>query len=130
MLSKMKFILNLLSAALVMFIITTNLAYADISKEAAIQSGSMSSQIIMMVVLFGAMYFLLIRPQNKKAKEHKNLILSLNNGDEVITVGGLLGKVIKVIDHFVVLAIADGVEVAVQKQAIAQILPKGTLKSL
>lgn len=130
MLSKMKFILNLLSAALVMFIITTNLAYADISKEAAIQSGSMSSQIIMMVVLFGAMYFLLIRPQNKKAKEHKDLILSLNNGDEVITVGGLLGKVIKVIDHFVVLAIADGVEVAVQKQAIAQILPKGTLKSL
>ncbi len=130
MLSKMKFILNLLSAALVMFIITTNLAYADISKEAAIQSGSMSSQIIMMVVLFGAMYFLLIRPQNKKAKEHKDLILSLNNGDEVITVGGLLGKVIKVIDHFVVLAIADGVEVAVQKQAISQILPKGTLKSL
>lgn len=130
MLSKMKFILNLLSAALVMFIITTNLAYADTSKEAAIQSGSMSSQVIMMVVLFGAMYFLLIRPQNKKAKEHKDLILSLNNGDEVITVGGLLGKVIKVIDHFVVLAIADGVEVAVQKQAIAQILPKGTLKSL
>lgn len=130
MLSKMKFILNLLSAALVMFIITTNLAYADVSKEAAIQSGSMSSQIIMMVVLFGAMYFILIRPQNKKAKEHKDLILSLNNGDEVITVGGLLGKVIKVIDHFVVLAIADGVEVAVQKQAIAQILPKGTLKSL
>jgi preprotein translocase subunit YajC len=130
MLSKMKFILNLLSAALVMFIITTNLAYADISKEAAIQSCSMSSQIIMMVVLFGAMYFLLIRPQNKKAKEHKDLILSLNNGDEVITVGGLLGKVIKVIDHFVVLAIADGVEVAVQKQAISQILPKGTLKSL
>lgn len=129
MLNKMKFILNLLSAALVMFIITTNLAYADLSKEVA-QSDNMLNQIIMMVVLFGAMYFLLIRPQNKKAKEHKDLILSLNNGDEVITVGGLLGKVIKVIDHFVVLAIADGVEVAVQKQAIAQILPKGTLKSL
>ncbi len=128
MLNKIKLVLNVLSAALLMFIITTNIAYAD-AANAAMQ-GSMSGQIIMMAVLFGAMYFLLIRPQSKKTKEHRELLSGLNNGDEVITAGGLLGKVNKVIDHFVVLTIADGVEVAVQKQAIAQILPKGTLKSL
>jgi len=128
MLNKIKLVLNVLSAALLMFIITTNIAYAD-AANAAMQ-GSMSGQIIMMAVLFGAMYFLLIRPQSKKTKEHRELLSGLNNGDEVITAGGLLGKVNKVIDHFVVLTIADGVKVAVQKQAIAQILPKGTLKSL
>ncbi len=130
MLNKMKFMFNLLSAVLVMFIIMTNVVFADSVQNLVMQSGGMSGQVIMMAVLFGAMYFLLIRPQNKKAKEHKDLISGLNNGDEVITAGGMLGVVIKVIDRFVVLAIADGVEVKVQKQAVAQILPKGTVKSL
>ena len=97
MLNKIKLVLNVLSAALLMFIITTNIAYAD-AANAAMQ-GSMSGQIIMMAVLFGAMYFLLIRPQSKKTKEHRELLSGLNNGDEVITAGGLLGKVNKVIDH-------------------------------
>lgn len=130
MLSTLKLLLNILSAILVMFIVVTNIAFADAVKDAVNNPGSMSGQVIMMAVLFGAMYFLLIRPQSKKAKEHRELLSGLNNGDEVITSGGLLGKVKKVIDHFVVLAIADGVEVTVQKQAIAQMLPKGTIKSL
>ena len=128
MLNKIKLMLNILSILVVTFIITTNIAFAEVHDT--VMQGGMSGQIIMMAVLFGAMYFLLIRPQSKKAKEHKELLSGLNNGDEVITAGGLLGKVNKVIDHFVVLTIADGVEVAIQKQAIAQILPKGTLKSL
>ncbi len=129
MLNKMKLLLNTLSAILFILIITTNKACAAAS-ETWIQSSGMSGQIIMMAVCFGAMYFLLIKPQSKKAKEHKELIYGLNNEDEVITSGGLLGRVSRVIDNFVILTIADGVEVVVQKQAVAQRLQKGTIKSL
>lgn len=130
MLNKIKLFLNILSTMLITFVISTNLVFASSSKEVIATNQSPIGQIIMVVILFGCMYFLLLRPQNKKAKEHQNLIASLTDGDEVITVGGLLGKVNKVVDNFIVLWIADNVAVTVQKQAIAQILPKGTLKSL
>jgi preprotein translocase subunit YajC len=124
----MKITLNILSAILLMFIIATNIAFADTA--AAPQQGGVAGQVLMMVLVFGAMYFVLIKPQNKKAKEHRELLASVNTGDEVITAGGMLGKVIKVMDSFVVLGVANGVEVVVQKQAIAQMLPKDTIKSI
>jgi len=75
-------------------------------------------------------YFLLWRPQSKRAKEHKNLIASLEKGSEVVTSGGIVGRITKVTDEFVVLKVADSVEMPVQKHAVAAALPKGTIKSI
>ncbi len=85
--------------------------------------------LLMMVVFIGVFYFLLIRPQQKKAKEHQALITKLASGDEVVTTGGLLGKVVEVGDTFLTLEVAEGVRVKVQKFQIASLMPKGTLKS-
>src|ERR1700742_3015474 len=85
--------------------------------------------LLMMVVFIVIFYFLLIRPQQKKQKEHQSLITKLSNGDEVVTTGGLLGKVVEVGDTFLTLEVADGVKVKVQKFQIASLMPKGTLKS-
>ena len=85
--------------------------------------------LLMMVVFIVIFYFLLIRPQQKKAKDHQALITKLANGDEVVTTGGLLGKVVEVGDTFLTLEVADGVRVKVQKFQIASLMPKGTLKS-
>ncbi len=75
-------------------------------------------------------YFLMWRPQAKRNKEHKELIAGLNKGDEVVTNGGIAGRVTKVTDDFAVVEIAEGVEIKVQKFAVAQTLPKGTLKAI
>ena len=88
------------------------------------------SSIILMVAMVAAMYFLMIRPQMKKAKEHKALIEALGKGDEVVTQGGIAGRITKVGDDFVAISIADNVEIQVQKPAITLVLPKGTLKNL
>ena len=82
-----------------------------------------------LVLVFIIFYFLLIRPQQKRVKEHKNLVASLKKGDEVITNGGLLGKLTEVGEHFVTLELTENVEVKLQRQAIAMVLPKGTLKN-
>lgn len=81
-----------------------------------------------MVIIFIIFYFLLIRPQMKRAKELKQLIDSVGKGDEVVTTGGLAGRVTQIADDFVTLEVADGVTVKVQKQSITLMLPKGTLK--
>jgi preprotein translocase subunit YajC len=83
----------------------------------------------MVAVFFVIFYFLLFRPQQKRAKEHQNLISKLTTGDEIVTTGGILGKVTEVGDTFVTLEIADGVRIKVQKAQITQLMPKGTLKS-
>jgi preprotein translocase subunit YajC len=83
----------------------------------------------MMVVFVVIFYFLLIRPQQKKAKEHQALVSKLSAGDEVVTTGGILGKVTEVGDSFVTIEIADGVRVKVQKFQVGSLMPKGTLKS-
>ena len=75
-------------------------------------------------------YFLILRPQNKRQKEHKALIDNLAKGDEVVTNGGLLGKITKVDDDYAVIDIADKVEIKIQKPAISATLPKGTLKAI
>ena len=92
------------------------------------QGGGMS-MIIMMVVLFGLMYFMMIRPQMKRQKEHRALIAALAKGDEVVTNGGLAGRVEEVGDTFVTVEIAPNVKVKLQKGAVQQVLPKGSLKS-
>ncbi|HHO69183.1 MAG TPA: preprotein translocase subunit YajC [Gammaproteobacteria bacterium] len=81
-----------------------------------------------LILIFVVFYFLLIRPQTKRAKEHKKMVEGLAKGDEVVTNGGLLGRITKVGDNFVELQVADGVTVKVQRQAIATLMPKGTLK--
>lgn len=91
--------------------------------------GAGITPILMMVVFIGIFYFLLIRPQQKKAKEHQAMVTRLAAGDEVVTGGGLLGKIVEVGDAFVTLEIADGVRVKVQKFQITSMMPKGTLKS-
>jgi len=83
----------------------------------------------MMVVFVVIFYFLLIRPQQKKAKEHQALISKISAGDEVVTTGGILGKVTEVGDTFVTIEVADGVRIKVQKFQVGSLMPKGTLKS-
>lgn len=100
-------------------------AYAQAEGAASAGLGSLLPLIIM-VVLF---YLLLIRPQMKRQKEHKQMVEALGKGDEVVTNGGVLGKITEVGDNFVVVEIADKVEVKIQKQAIAQVMPKGTIKA-
>ncbi len=85
--------------------------------------------LIMMILLFVVFYFLLIRPQTKRVKEHKQMVESLAKGDEVVTNGGLLGRITQLGDNFIVLEIAPNLEVKVQRQAVATIMPKGTLKN-
>ena len=82
-----------------------------------------------LIILFGIFYFMLIRPQMKRAKEQRAMISALNKGDEVLTNGGVLGRVDDIADQYVTLEIAPGVIVKLQKQAISAVLPKGTLKS-
>lgn len=81
------------------------------------------------LILLGVMWFLMIRPQMKRAKEHREMLGKLANGDEVLTNGGVAGTVTAIGDSFVTVEIADNVQVRVQKGAIANVLPRGTLKS-
>lgn len=81
------------------------------------------------VVIFVLFYFMLIRPQMKRAKEQKKMIAALQKGDEVITTGGVLGKITKVSDQYMSLEIADNVVIQVQKATVQTLLPKGTMKS-
>ena len=82
-----------------------------------------------LIIIFVIFYFLLIRPQMKRAKEHKNLVAALSTGDEVVTNGGILGKITKVGESFVTVELADNVQIKLQKHAIASVMPKGTIKS-
>ena len=86
--------------------------------------------ILFLVGFIAIFYFLLIRPQNKRKKEHQTLIGGLNKGDEIVTAGGLVGKINKVEDDFVILQVSADVEMRVQKTAVGANLPKGTIKSL
>lgn len=106
-----------------------SLAHAQTAGAAADPTGGLM-QMLPMILMFVVLWFLMIRPQMKKAKEHKALIEALAKGDEVVTGGGLVGKITKVGDNYVTLEIAEGTEVTVQKPAIGLVLPKGTLKSL
>ncbi len=103
---------------------------SDALAQAGPTGSSMFGSIIPFVAIIGIFYFMIIRPQMKRAKDHKNLISELAKGDEVVTNGGLFGKITQVADAFLGLELADGVEVKLQKQAVASVLPKGTIKDL
>ncbi len=99
-----------------------------LAQEGAAPPGMDFSFFIMIGIFFLIMYFMIIRPQSKRAKEHKQLIESLTKGDEVVTNGGLLGKITEVGDSFIQIEVSEGVAVRVQKGAVATIMPKGTIK--
>lgn len=84
--------------------------------------------LIMIGIFFAIMYFMIIRPQSKRAKEHKALLDGLSKGDEVINNGGTLGRITELDDSFITMEVSPGVEVQVQRQAIAAVMPKGTMK--
>jgi preprotein translocase subunit YajC len=94
----------------------------------AAQGNPMFSPLIMLVFI-GVMFFFMIRPQMKRAKEHRELIAKLAKGDEVITSGGIAGRVEELGENFITVDVADGVRVKLQRTAIVAVLPKGTLKS-
>lgn len=119
----MKAIRNLL---LIVAALIPSLAFA----QDAPQGMSVMGQIIFFGGFILIFYLLIWRPQSKRAKEHKTLMSGLNKGDEVVISGGLAGKITKVADDFIVLEVADKVEVKVQKVAVAVALPKGTLKDV
>jgi len=102
---------------------------SDAWAQAAPGGPSQFTPLLMVGVFFVIFYFLLFRPQQKRAKEHQNLLAKLATGDEVVTGGGLLGKVTDVGETFITLEIADGVRIKVQKMQVTQLMPKGTLKS-
>jgi preprotein translocase subunit YajC len=85
--------------------------------------------LLPLILMFVLLYFLMIRPQTKRAKEHRAMLAGLQKGDEVVTAGGTLGKVTKVGDNFVSVEIAPNIEIQVQRPSITTLLPKGTIKS-
>jgi len=93
------------------------------------QSGGIMS-MLPLFILFAVFWFFLIRPQMKQAKEHKTMVEALAKGDEIVTNGGMLGKIKEVGDNFIVLEIAKEVQVKIQKNAISATMPKGTIKTL
>lgn len=103
-----------------------NTAWAQDASAAA--SGSAWMQLLPLVLIFVVFYFLLIRPQTKRAKEHKEMVGKLQSGDEVVTNGGLLGRIAEVGDNFITLEVADGVTIRVQRFQVSQLMPKGTIK--
>jgi preprotein translocase subunit YajC len=105
-------------------------AYAQSAAAADVGLMGNLSTFLPLVLMFVVMYFLMIRPQQKRAKEQKAMMDALAKGDEVITSGGILGKVSKVSDGYVTVEVATGTDIVVQKAAITTLLPKGTLKSL
>jgi preprotein translocase subunit YajC len=100
--------------------------------EAAPQTGG-TMELIFMLVIFGLIfYFMIFRPQSKRVKEHKNLMSSLGKGDEVLTSGGILGKIAKISDDndYVLLSLNDSTQITIKKDYIAAVLPKGSIQSL
>ena len=100
-------------------------AWAEGPADAA--SGGLAS-FIPLIVIFVIFYFLLIRPQSKRAKEHKNMVSGLAKGDEIATNGGLLGTIVEIDDNFMTIEIAKDTQVKMQRNAVSTLLPKGTIK--
>jgi preprotein translocase subunit YajC len=101
-------------------------AYAQAA--GASPAGAGVSQIVILVVFVAIFYFMLIRPQQKRMKEQQAMLSKLQNGDEVVTTGGILGRITDVGESFITLEIAEGVRIRVQRGQISQLMPKGTLK--
>jgi preprotein translocase subunit YajC len=96
--------------------------------QAAAPGGADLMSMLPIILMFIVLYFVMIRPQMKRAKEHKVMVEALQKGDEVIAAGGVLGKVTKVADNYVTIEISSNVEIRVQRPAVQLVLPKGTIK--
>ena len=94
------------------------------------QTGGGGSFLFMIIIFFVIFYFMLIRPQTKQAKEHRQMVESLSKGDEIVTTGGMLGRINKIGDNFIAIEIASNTEIKVQKNAVSAVMPKGTMKGL
>ena len=106
-------------------------AFAQTAPAAAATGGDMQSSLMSMlplVLMFVVLYFVMIRPQMKKQKEHRTMVEAIAKGDEIVSAGGMLGKISKLGDSYLGLEIANGVEVQIQRSAVVQVLPKGTIK--
>ena len=103
-------------------------AFAQTAPAAGGDLASSLTGMLPLILMFVVLYFVMIRPQMKRQKEHRSMIDALAKGDEVATAGGLLGKVTKLGDTHLGVEIADGVEVQLQRNAVVQVLPKGTMK--
>ena len=103
-------------------------AYAQ-AAPAAQQPGLMSP-LVMMLLFFAVFYFIAIRPQMKRAKEHRAMVSALAKGDEIVAAGGILGRVEDIGDSFITVEVADGVRLKLQKHAISAVLPRGTIKAV
>lgn len=100
------------------------------AQGAGAPQGGGIENILLILGMFAVLYFLMIRPQMKRAKEHKIMVDGIQKGDEIVTAGGILGRVGKVDEQYLTLVIASGVEVQIQRSAIQVVLPKGTIKTL
>ncbi|MCM2253122.1 preprotein translocase subunit YajC [Azoarcus sp. DD4] len=105
-------------------------AYAQAASGAAQDPTGGLMGLLPLILMFVVLWFLMIRPQMKRAKEHKSMVEALAKGDEVVTQGGVAGRVAEIGDNFVHLEVAEKTNILVQKQSIATVLPKGTLKTL
>ncbi len=103
-------------------------AYAQTAPAAAPTMQDSLMSMLPIILMFVVLYFIMIRPQMKKAKEHRAMVEALAKGDEVVTAGGIVGRVTSLSENYIGVEIANGVEVQLQRQAVAQVLPKGTMK--
>jgi len=110
---------------------SVSLVLAQLGGDAA---GNPLMGMMPIILMFVILYFLMIRPQMKRQKEHRNMVANLNKGDEVVTAGGILGKINKVSDSYITVEVSDladkPVEIVVQRASVSAVLPKGTIKAL
>ncbi|MEY4426742.1 MAG: hypothetical protein RL535_1040 [Pseudomonadota bacterium] len=111
-----------------MFISSAFAQTAPAAAAAGVDMQSSLTSMLPLVLMFVVLYFVMIRPQMKKQKEHRTMIDALAKGDEIATAGGLLGKVSKLTESTITLEVANGVEVQLQRHAVVQVLPKGSIK--
>ncbi len=124
---------SLIAVALTSMVFISNV-FAETAPAAGAHPKSLSQGLMgmlpMLIIFIAIFYFLLIRPQTKRAKEHKKLMNDIAVGDEVLTTGGMIGKISEFKENFIKISIAKGVDIMVQRNAIASVLPKGTMDTL
>ncbi len=111
-------------------LLPVGVAWAQQGAQPGASPGGGVAPLIFLVIFFGLMYFMLLRPQMKRAKEHRELLKALKKGDEVVVNGAFLGRIIDMGENFLLLELNKNMEVRVQKQAISAVLPKGSMKTL
>lgn len=116
------------SVSSVAVVAISNFFAANAFAQSSVSGTQQFTSIAMMVGLFVVFYFLLIRPEQKRRKEHQNMVVGLAKGDEIVTMGGMLGKITAVGDNFLTVQIAKDIEIKVQKMSVQAMMPKGTFK--